>query len=264
MLKKHKILLLLVLIISILSSGINVQASNNYIDISKLNSGVIKINNNNGKVGAVRIIKGGTSDDYVLKGNDTIPLQFGNGEYTILVLESVGGNSYKQIGKETLTLNLSNSNDVYLQSIEMINWNDDMEAVKKAKELTKDAKTDKEKVTIIYNYIINNIKYDNAKASSLHSSYIPAIEEVLQSQKGICYDYASLFAAMTRSLDIPTKLMMGYKNDIKEYHAWNQVYLKDTNEWITIDTTYDAALKKGNISTSMIKNEKEYKIEKQY
>ena len=51
---------------------------------------------------------------------------------------------------------------------------------------------------------------------------------------------------MLRSVGVPTKLVMGRKNDIKEYHAWNQVYLADNNEWINIDTTYDAGLKKMN------------------
>lgn len=262
MFKKHRTILLLVVILLLFSTvG---QAANNYIDKSQINSGVIKINYNNSKVGAVRVSKGGTSYDYILKGNDTIPLQLGNGEYTILVLENVEGKKFKQIAKETVTLKSADSNEIYLQSIQMINWNNEMDAIKKAKEITKKAKNDKEKVEAIYNYIITNISYDYDKASKLSSGYTPKIDDTLKAQKGICYDYASLFAAMLRSVDIPTKLIMGQKNDIKEYHAWNQVYLSDTNEWVTIDTTYDAALKKGNVATKMIKDGKEYKIEKEY
>ncbi len=44
---------------------------------------------------------------------------------------------------------------------------------------------------------------------------------------------------MLRSIDIPTKLVMGYKNDIEKYHAWNEVYLD--GKWINLDTTYDSA-----------------------
>ena len=79
---------------------------------------------------------------------------------------------------------------------------------------------------------------------------------------GICYDYAVLFAAMLRSVDIPTKLSMGYKSDINYYHAWNQVYLN--GKWVNIDTTYDAAYAQEDLSTSMIKDAKEYRIEKTY
>ena len=67
---------------------------------------------------------------------------------------------------------------------------------------------------------------------------------------------------MLRSIGIPTKLVKGYKNDLKEYHAWNQVLLDGS--WITIDTTYDAALKKGNIKISMIKDGTEYNNVREY
>ena len=259
--KKHRIILLLITILSLFSTV--AQGANDYIDKSQLNSGVIRINSN-GKVGAVRVSKGSTSYDYILKGNENIPLQLGNGEYTILALESVGGNKFKQIAKETVTLNSKDSNQVYLQSIQMINWNNDMNAIKKTKELTKNTKSDKEKVEAIYNYIVANISYDKNKASNLSSNYIPKIDETLKVQTGICYDYASLFAAMTRSVGVPTKLIMGHKDDVEEYHAWNQVYLEETKEWLTIDTTYDAGKGKGNQSIPMIKDAKAYKIEKQY
>lgn len=255
---------MLALIVSLLLSSISVQASNNYIDKSQLSKGIIRINYNNSKKGAIRVTKDGISYDYILNGNSTIPLQLGNGDYSISVLENTEGNKFKQLIKESVKLNLSNPNDVYLQSIQKINWNVEMDAIKKAKELTKGAKTDKEKVTIIYNYIIENIKYDNDKARKLGSDYLPDIDSTLKSQNGICYDYSSLFASMTRSLGIPTKLVMGRTKNIKEYHAWNQVYLKDTNEWILIDTTYDAAFAKAGITINMIKNEKEYSMEKQY
>ena len=69
---------------------------------------------------------------------------------------------------------------------------------------------------------------------------------------------------MLRSLNIPTKLEMGYKNDIKTYHAWNKVYLKESDEWVIIDTTYDSAFVKEDMKVTMTKNEKEYTVEKQY
>ncbi len=58
--------------------------------------------------------------------------------------------------------------------------------------------------------------------------------------------------------------MMGYKNDIEVYHAWNQIYLSDKDEWVNIDTTYGAGYKSGKSKPSMIRDASEYKIEKQY
>ncbi len=57
---------------------------------------------------------------------------------------------------------------------------------------------------------------------------------------------------------------MGYKNDIEVYHAWNQIYLSDKDEWVNIDTTYGAGYKSGKSEPSMIRDASEYKIEKQY
>ena len=57
---------------------------------------------------------------------------------------------------------------------------------------------------------------------------------------------------------------MGRNSEIKEYHAWNEVYLNYIAQWVIIDTTYDAGMKKGNTPVSMIKDENQYKIEKQY
>lgn len=261
MFKKHRVILFIIIILSLFSTA--AQAAEGYIDKSGISSGVIKIINN-GKIGAIRVSKNRTSYDYILKGSDNIPLQLGNGSYTILILENVLGNKYKQIGKEIVELKLLDSNEVYLQSIQKVNWDDDMDAMKMAKELTKNHKNDMEKIEAIYNYIISNISYDYDKVTKLDSNYIPEIDEILKVQTGICYDYASLFAAMLRSVEIPTKLIMGYKNDIVEYHAWNQVYLGHTDEWVNIDTTYDAIIRKRNLATAMIKDQKEYKIEKQY
>ncbi|MBU5675766.1 transglutaminase-like domain-containing protein [Alkaliphilus sp. MSJ-5] len=265
MLKLRKVISLLVIILSVYSTVVFAQASTPGIDKTKLDAGLVSINYDPQKQVTTKVIisKGDVKYTYNLKSNNSFPLQFGDGEYTISILENVEGNKYKLVKKEDVILESTNKNEVFLQSIQMIHWHNDMAPIKKARELTKNAQNDKDKVTAIYNYIINNISYDNNKTNNISTEYIPSIEETLKVSKGICYDYSALFAAMLRSVDVPTKLIMGRKNDIDTYHAWNQVYLKDTNEWITIDTTYDAA-KKTKSPNLMIKNEKEYSIEKQY
>lgn len=70
---------------------------------------------------------------------------------------------------------------------------------------------------------------------------------------------------MLRSVDIPTKLLMGYhKNDWKIYHSWNQVWLSEKECWITIDSTYDAVATQNKKHTEMIKNESDYILKKVY
>lgn len=264
MFEKHKVILLISLIFLLFSTAVNGQAIDNYIDKSQISRGIIKVNPNSDKSMALRVSKDNTTYDYILNGNNDFPLQLGNGEYTVLVLENVNGKKYKVIQKDVVILKSDSSKDIYLQSIQLVNWDSEMKAIKKAKELTKDIKSDSEKVRIIYNYIVNNINYDNNKAKQVKSNYIPNIDEILNSKKAICYDYASLFAAMLRSVDVPAKLMMGRKNDIKEYHAWNQVYLNDTDKWVTIDTTYDSAYAEKGLTINMTKDGSQYKIEKEY
>ncbi len=263
MLKRN--LVLFSLVVTLLSSTV-AFASTSTIDKSQLDSGLVSINYTPKKdvVTKIMISKGNIKYTYDLKSNNNLPLQLGDGKYIVSILENVEGNTYRQVEKEEINLKLSNSNEVFLQSIQIINWNENMESIKKAKELTKNAKNDNEKVVAIYNHIVNNINYDYDKAKNVKTGYIPSIDNTLKELKGICYDYSALFAAMLRSVDVPAKLVMGTKNDIDSYHAWNQVYLKDTNEWVTIDTTYDARMKKGNVASTMIKDEKEYSIEKQY
>ncbi|NLK44831.1 MAG: transglutaminase domain-containing protein [Tissierellia bacterium] len=175
------------------------------------------------------------------------------------------GQDLVEIEVEAIDEEKKNEKDVYLQSIQMINWNGEMEAIKKAEDLTKNAKTNMEKVAAIYNYIIKNISYDTKKANIINrkSNYIPDIDKIFEAQIGICYDYASLFAAMLRSQGIPTKLVMGYNQDINEYHAWNEVYIEEIDQWVIIDTTYDAGINNME-KVSMIKDAKEYKPEKSY
>lgn len=195
---------------------------------------------------------------------ESFPLQFGNGQYRISIMENIGGNKYKYLMTEDFKLDISDQNDIYLASIQNINWNENMAAVKKAKELTKGANDDREKVKAIYEYLVSNVKYDYDKLTHLPADYVPDIDATLKSQKGICYDYASTFAAMLRSTGIPAKLVKGYSKDVKGYHAWNEVYNSETDGWEIIDITYDAQKKAAKVKYSMIKEGNAYNKVNEY
>ncbi len=187
---------------------------------------------------------------------ESFPLNMGDGQYKISILEQVSGNQYRSIKTETLQVSLKDSTSLYLGSVQEIRWNDDLEAIKKAAELTEGLTGELEKVQAIYQYVISNVSYDYAKISTLTSSYLPDVEQTFYSNKGICYDYASLFAAMVRSIDVPTRMAKGYAPGVTEYHAWNEVLID--GEWKTIDTTTDAAYHQAGYSTQMIKNSAEF------
>lgn len=66
---------------------------------------------------------------------------------------------------------------------------------------------------------------------------LPDALTTLHNLQGDCNEHASLFAALARSLKIPTTIATGVtlQNNAFYYHAWNQVCLNGT--WFTLDTT---------------------------
>lgn len=240
-------------------------ATSSRIDVQELENGVVVVQGNKHKViEKVGISKGNQQYFYNLNTNNVFPLQFGDGNYTIAIYENVTGNKYRLVENKEVTVKTANEHDVFLQPIQMIYWTEEMKAIAKARELTKNLKTDKEKVEAIYNFVINHVSYDYDKAKNIANDYIPVIDQTLTDKQGICYDYAALLAAMLRSEGIPTKLIMGKSKAIPDYHAWNEVYLKDTKEWVTIDTTYDAVMVKSKKEPIMIKDKRDYTTEKFY
>ncbi len=193
---------------------------------------------------------------------ETFPLQMGNGDYTISLLEQIKGTTYRLVQKDTVKLDLQDETPVYLSSTQNVNWNIDGLAAKKAAELTKDAATDEDKVKAIYNYIISTIKYDDSLTFTATSNYLPNIERTLTAKKDTCYGFSSLFAGMLRSVGVPAKLAMGASDYVKTYHAWNEVYMN--GRWVVIDTTADAGWKGTTTAFTMIKDASKYKADKLY
>ena len=256
-----------VLIAAINIAPQEVNAAAAWLNTDKLNNGVVTVNYDvkaNVKT-KVMITKGQEKYTYNLtagKKGETFPLQLGNGEYTITVLENTTDTKYKMVGKETVTLNLKDQKVVFLNAVQNVAWTDKNAAIIKANELIKGKKTDAEKVKAIYDFVVSNIAYDNELAKNVTTDYIPNIDNTLKNKKDICYGYATLFAAMLRNADIPTKLVMGKTTYVTEYHAWNEVYLD--GKWVVIDTTVDAAYKKANKAVNFIKDAGKYTAEKVY
>ena len=93
-----------------------------------------------------------------------------------------------------------------------------------------------EKVAAIYDYVVKNISYDDWKAETVRNGYIPDIDEVFRTGKGICFDYAALMTAMLRSQLVPAKLIVGYTGGA--YHAWINVW-NDEDGWVTAAIYFD-------------------------
>ncbi|UVI28352.1 transglutaminase-like domain-containing protein [Paenibacillus spongiae] len=264
------IMVVIILTAAIIPSASAAEAEDERLDLSKLDKGAIGIRYDApaGKVTKAVITKGANSYTYSLdKAKATkpiwLPLQMGNGAYSVVILENVTKTKYRAVLSKSVTVKVPNGADIYLHSIQHVNWMDAKKTAAKAKELTRNSKTDEEKAKAIYQYIISNVKYDFVLAKKLtDSAYIPDIDATLAASKGVCYNFASLYAAMLRSEGIPAKLVMGTTSQVDGYHAWNEVYLN--GKWVLVDTTVDTGLKKSEKPFTFAKSAKDYKVEKTY
>ncbi|MBB6216350.1 hypothetical protein HNQ80_002450 [Anaerosolibacter carboniphilus] len=229
-------------------------------DSSKSRLGIIGVNYGVGNKKVKLVVeKGQAKYTYNLKGDKKIenfPLQLNDGNYKVSILENVSGSSYKIVAAANIDVKVEDKKNVFLNSIQLIEWNDSMKAIEKAKELTRNLDTDEEKIAAIHGYIVENIRYDYDKARNLNYDYLPVIDTTFATNLGICYDYSSLFAGMLRSVGIPAKLIKGYTKNAQGYHAWNEVYANE--KWMIIDTTYDAQMKENKLKHTIYKNSSDY------
>ncbi|EJT6152276.1 transglutaminase domain-containing protein [Clostridium perfringens] len=117
---------------------------------------------------------------------------------------------------------------------------------KKTKELTKNVKSSREKAKRIYTWISENINYDDNKAENISektSEYKSGAIEAFETRKGICFDYSCLYVAMAREAGLKVRIVTGEGFNGKEWgpHSWNEVYLPEKNQWITVDPTFGKA-----------------------
>ncbi len=196
---------------------------------------------------------------YDLHGGDfeTFPLTSGSGKYDVTIYENIEGTSYSTCLHETVSADITNEFGPFLYPSQYVNFNATCKTVSKGSELVAPANTDLEAVTMIYDYITSNIKYDYDKASDPPTGYTVDVDEILTSGTGICLDYSAVMCSMLRSQRIPTRLEVGYAQDA--YHAWISVYIEDVGwlndiiqfdgkEWTLVDPTFGA-----NTSNTVLK-----------
>ncbi|MNI05711.1 Transglutaminase-like superfamily protein [compost metagenome] len=253
---------------SLLTAGTEVRAeSGSWLDDSKLDKGVIGIRYSVKTDVKTKVLIAKDSGRYtynLLPGipEEMFPLQMGDGDYSISVLEQKSGTKYQVIYEASVNVELEEPTLVYLNSTQNVKWTQASVAVVKAKALTSHLTTDEQKVKAIYNFVVNNIKYDKKLALNIPADYLPQIDRTLKAGKDTCYGYSALFAAMLRSVNIPARLDMGKTAYVNTYHAWNEVYMN--NKWVVIDTTVDAGWKGTTTPFQMIKDAAKYTADKVY
>lgn len=224
-----------------LASGVSVFSEEKAeLDYSNAADGYVSVLYSGSSAQAkLRIANGSVQYDHDISADGTrdfIPLM-GSGSYTVKVYEHVSGKNFAPVLSGEFNVSMKNENDTFLYPNKYVSFGKDSDCVRKAAELCAGKSGDVEKIAAVFTYISENISYDKQLAATVNTTskggnaYIPDPDRTLSSGKGICFDYASLFAAMCRSGGIPARLVIGYA-DPNIYHAWNEVYTEETG-WIT-------------------------------
>jgi hypothetical protein len=205
------------------------------IDASNMAEGYVLLKYTGGKSIPIKVQitkKGGENYTYNLKSDGTVeafPLSVGDGEYTINIFENVSGSKYSLAFGKTISVKLRHPFLPFMYANQYVQYNSGSEVVKQAASVTAGKATDLEKLDAVYQYVVGNFTYDKELAKNAPTGYVPNIDAVLQSKKGICFDYASVMSAMLRSQNIPCKLVIGYAGTA--YHAWVNVFIESVG-WI--------------------------------
>lgn len=235
------------------------------VDASNLSEGyiMVKYMGDADKVRMLLDTPEGNTYNYLIPTDGSyavFPMSDGNGTYRIGIYENIVDDKYAELFSDELEVILTDENKVFLYPNSYVDFNADSEAVKKGAELVADASTELEAVEKVYRYVTENITYDYDKAENVQSGYLPVVDETLRTGKGICFDYASLMAAMLRSQRIPTRLEIGYAGTL--YHAWISVYTEeegwidnlivfDGENWVLMDPTLVSYAKEQTIKEHM-------------
>lgn len=112
----------------------------------------------------------------------------------------------------------------------------DKKAKKLVKKITKNCKSDFEKVKAVHDYLVLNTAYDykNYLNGTIPESSYTA-KGAIDKGKAVCEGYAKAFLCFMNMLDIPCKMVSGRGNGGD--HAWNLV--KIDKKWFQIDVTWD-------------------------
>ncbi len=123
-----------------------------------------------------------------------------------------------------------------------------------ATQVSAGAQTEYDKAVALHDWVCSYMYYD---IDNLDSPTTPPFyaDEIIRTQRAVCLGFATLYASLCRSIDIPCNVVSGYALGVgadtewtdetaaTEYqnHAWNEVYVD--GRWVIVDTTWDTANK---------------------
>lgn len=148
------------------------------------------------------------------------------------------------------------ANELYIEEQTRVD-SDSYKIISKARELTEGLSSDYKRAFALFEYVNTKLEYTTAENYANKGS-LSAIE----TEKGVCEEFATLYAALCRAIDIPCKVVEGYRfekkvakesevvfdNTVGDYvltepiyeyelvnHVWNELYFDDYG-WLPVDT----------------------------
>lgn len=223
------------------ASGTATEANDKaVIDYSNTGDGYVMVNYTAATENRLKVQVKGPTTTYtynITAGSwGTFPFSDGNGEYQITVYENVEGKKYATVLAVSTTVELEDEFAPFIRPNQYVDYTDATATIELAAKLTAGKTTELEKVQAVYEYVVQNITYDTELAASVQSGYLPDLDKVLETKKGICFDYAALMTGMLRSQSVPCKLVVGYAGEV--YHAWISVY-SEKDGWIDSAIYFD-------------------------
>jgi len=171
--------------------------------------------------------------------------------YTISLFLIFGGSLYGQvgniIGKKQSRVKHANKNETAVLTKNL------------AQRITKDSRSDSEKVYAIYRWIATNVSYDHQLRlntdlqKKIYVSEENIIKNVLGRRKALCGGFAFLFKDLCENVGVSAEVVHGftknYSSEIPDNniptHTWNVVKLN--GHWELLDITWAIAYGQSNI-----------------
>lgn len=157
------------------------------------------------------------------------PLSDGSGGYQAALYINTHDSKYALVMTAQFQVELKDEFVPFLRPNQYVNYEHAEKTVEKGAQLCAGLTHPLEKVAAVYDFVVSTLTYDEQRAATVQSGYLPVLDDVLAEEKGICFDYAALMTAMLRSQEVPCKLVVGYAGDI--YHAWISVWTEE-NGWV--------------------------------
>lgn len=119
--------------------------------------------------------------------------------------------------------------------------------VSKAKEITKTATTEYEKIKLIYIWIAENISYNNDQFYYGKNKTDQDAVNVFNNKIAVCAGYSNLMHVMLKSVGIKDIIISAYARVESDYrfgvdnnagHAWNMAYSSEKERWVLLDSTW--------------------------